>query len=273
MYAADAVRLQDGDLPILRGEARQGRQPERSRPTRQKKGPVGGDGQGGRHIGDRTRCAEPTDRLAQSRGLHLQSPGPMGFGIDRSPAAPAVLVVRAVSYGKRLSTTLQRLRRGARTTRPRDVLLKASGDFTARLPIPMVDGGEESVRCRISNDAVAGAPFDPLDFDVDRIPHWEAWLESVGGCRKFTTSISGEGWDVVRYTGSRATARLTRESRRVEVVIERLNSRFQAVEQLFRGRRSVKDGELIMPTEPAWRAVHCQGTWNLTTDSDRPAIA
>lgn len=115
-----------------------------------------------------------------------------------------------------------------------------------------------------------------------RIPHagkvswkattrWEAWLESPDSCREFTTSISGDGRDVVRCTGSRATARLTRNSRGGEVVIKRLNSQFQAVEQLFRSHRSVMDGELVMPAKPAWLAVHCQGTWSLTTSPDRPA--
>lgn len=120
------------------------------------------------------------------------------------------------------------------------------------------------------NGAVAGAPFDPLEFDVDRVPHWEAWLESVDGCREFTTSISG---DVVRYTGGRATAWLTRDGRRGEVVVQRLNPRFQPVEQLFRSHRSVVDGELAMPAKPAWLAVHCQGAWSLTTGPDRAADA
>ncbi|MFJ8024105.1 hypothetical protein [Streptomyces sp. NPDC096311] len=270
--AADAVRLQDGDAPTAVEKARQRQQSGRARLIRPKKG-AERDEQGGRHIRDRTRRAEPADRLARSRVVHLESPGPTEFSIDWNPAAPAVLVVRAVSYGERLSSTLQRLRRAAGSTRPRDVLLKAGGDFTARLPVPMTDGGDESARFRISNDAVAGAPADPLDFDVDRIPHWKAWLESADGCREFTTSISGDGWDVVRYTGSRATARLTRDSRRGEVVIERLNSRLQAVDQLFRGYRSVKDAELIMPAKPAWLAVHCQGTWSLTTSPDRPTNA
>jgi hypothetical protein len=99
------------------------------------------------------------------------------------------------------------------------------------------------------------------------------WSESADGCREFTASISGDGWDLVRYTGDRVTARLTRDSRAGEVVIERLNSRFQVVEQLFHGYRSARDGELIMPAKPTWLAVRCRGTWSLTTGSDRPMSA
>lgn len=201
--------------------------------------------------------------------MHLESPGPEQFGIDWDPVAPAVLVLRAVSYGKRLSTTLQRLRPGAGSIRPGDQPLKASGDFTARLPVPVTGGSAGSAWFRIANGAVAGAPFDPLDFDVDRIPHWEAWLQSVDSCRVFTTSISGYGWDVAHYTGGRATAWLTCDSRRGNVVVKRLNPQFQPDEQLFRSHRSAVDGELAVPAKPAWLAVHCQGAWSLTISPDR----
>ncbi|MDF3302932.1 hypothetical protein [Streptomyces tropicalis] len=266
---ADAVRLEDGNQRIAAERVWHGQQPERTRATEQKRG-AGPYEPGGRKIRDWATRAEPADRPAQSGVVRLKSPGPQDIGLYWNPAAPAVLVVRAVSYGKHLSTTLQKARPGSGSASA-DVLLKASGDFTARLP--MAGGGKKRPRLRISNTAVAGAPFDPRDFDANRIPYWDAWMELPGSCREFTTSISGDGWDVVRYTGGRATARLTHDGRRGEVVVKRLNSDFQTVEQLFRGYRSVAEGELFMPAKPAWLAVHCQGTWTLTTSPDRSANA
>lgn len=262
--AADAIRLRDSNAPITVEKARQRQRPGRTQLSARKRR-VARDEQGGQGArAGRSKRAEPAGRGAQNRVIHLESPGPEQFRIDWDPVNPTVLVLRAVSYGKRLSTTLQRLRPGAGSLRPGDRLLKAGGDFTARLPIPVTGGSSGSAWFRIANDAVAGAPFDPLDFDVERIPYWEACLQSVDDCREFTTSISGDGWDVVHYTGGRATAWLTCDSRRGDVVVKRLNPQFQPVEQMFRSHRSAVDGELTMPAKPAWLAVHCQGAWSLT---------
>ncbi|MDF3301720.1 hypothetical protein [Streptomyces tropicalis] len=136
--------------------------------------------------------------------------------------------------------------------------------------------GEAELDAEISRfgEALAAIDFVPKpEHDGALLAVYASALENPGSCREFATSISGDGWDVVRYAGGRAAGRLTHEGRRGEVVIKQLNSRFQAVEQLFRGYRSVKDGELAMPTRPAWLAVHCQGAWSLTTSTARPANA
>ncbi|AQU65392.1 hypothetical protein BBN63_03120 [Streptomyces niveus] len=250
--AADAVRLQEG-RPKRGGH----RPPQRERPKR----------------GDRD------ERHPRRTVVRLDSPGPQEFRHHWTPEAPAVLVLRAVSYGKPMSTTLRKLRRGdTGFLEPRDLVLKARGDFSARLPVPptgrpdggsayRVSGGKsphEGIRPR--------GPYDTADFDVDRIPYWETWLEPVGACREFSTSISGDGWDVIRYTGGRATARLTYGGRKGEIVVDRLDRQFHAVQRLFHAPRPILGGaSLSLPPKPAWLAVQCQGTWTLDVGRDGAA--
>lgn len=198
--------------------------------------------------------------------VRLDGPGPQRFDFSWDAEAPAVLVLRTVSYGRDLSTELRTVRRGVVVTGPRGRLLRTGGDFTARLPVPA--GGARAFH--IVNGAVAGAgfgsrgPYDARGFDVDRIPHWEAWLESTDTCREFDVDIRGEGWEVVRYSGARTTARFTRDGRRGEVVVRHLDPGLRPVQQLLRGYRAVAGQALVLPRGPVWLAVHCRGAWRLT---------
>lgn len=271
--AADAVRLRDDDAPFAAGRAPARRRGERSRPAAPKPAAARSE----RPVRN-TRSAQgaPDVRGARSGGrvgvparkVVLSSSVPQEFSIHWEAPGPAVLVVRGVSRGRPLSTTLRQLRGSAGPARAQEVLLKAGGDFTARLP--MAGGGTASARFGISDSATAGLPFGGWDVDAETIPYWEGWVGSVGSCREFGTSVSGVGWDVVRYTGGRTTAWFTHTGRRGEVVIKRLNSQLQVVEQLFRGYRSLKDAQLAMPAKPAWLAVQCQGSWSLAVHPARP---
>ncbi|MFE3738599.1 hypothetical protein [Streptomyces sp. NPDC059134] len=175
-----------------------------------------------------------------------------------------------------MSTTLRKLRRGS-TGFPdaRDLVLTARGDFSARLPHPPTDHPDGGPAYRVSGGTYPHegirpqAPYDTTDFDVDRIPYWETWLEPVSACREFSTSISGHGWDVIRYTGGRATARLTHGGRRGEIVVDRLDRRFHAVQRLFHAPRPILGGAaLSLPPKPAWLAVRCDGVWTLDVGRD-----
>ncbi|MEU3189087.1 hypothetical protein ABZ686_00245 [Streptomyces sp. NPDC006992] len=104
---------------------------------------------------------------------------------------------------------------------------------------------------------------------MDRIPFWETWLEPVRGCREFSTSISGDGWDVIRYTGGRATARITHGGRKGESVVDRLDHRFHAAQRLLHAHRPVPGGaSLPLPPKPAWPGVRCDGAWTLVVGPD-----
>ncbi|MFJ6466451.1 hypothetical protein ACIQM0_36505 [Streptomyces sp. NPDC091387] len=175
-----------------------------------------------------------------------------------------------------MSTALREMRRGSTGfLEPRDLVLKARGDFSARLPFPWRGGSDGGTAYRVSGGKSARggmrsrAPYDTTDFDVDRIPYWETWLEPISACREFSTSISGDGWDVIRYTGGRATARVTHGGRSGETVVARLDRQFHPKQRLYIARRPIFGGALLaLPPKPAWLAVQCDGTWSLNIGTD-----
>ncbi|MFC8536749.1 hypothetical protein ACFUJY_22845 [Streptomyces sp. NPDC057249] len=175
-----------------------------------------------------------------------------------------------------MSTTLREMRRGSTGfLEPRGLVLKARGEFSARLPFPSRGGSDGDAAYRVSGgkSAYGGmrsqAPYDTADFDVDRIPYWETWLEPISVCREFSTSITGDGWDVIRYTGGRATARITHSGRNGGIVVARLDRQFHPKQKLYIAHRPVLGGALLsLPPKQPWLAVQCDGTWSLSVGPD-----
>ncbi|WP_282700806.1 hypothetical protein [Streptomyces sp. CC219B] len=248
--AADAARLRKDRR---KRDTRKPQQPERPKRNRR-------DGQ-----------------RSRSDVVRLDSPGPQEFRHHWSPDAPAVLVLRAVSYGKPMSTTLREMRKGSGGFHgPRGLVLKARGEFSARLPVPAAGRPFGGSTYQVSGGGSghggprSRTPYDAADFDVDRIPYWETWLEPISTCRTFRTSISGEGWDVVRYTGGRATAHVTHGGRRGGIVVNRLDNGFHPAQELFRAHRPAFGGAPVsLPAKPAWLAVWCDSPWTIEIGPER----
>ncbi|MFQ6854327.1 hypothetical protein AAIB46_26000 [Streptomyces sp. 35M1] len=104
----------------------------------------------------------------------------------------------------------------------------------------------------------------------NRIPYWETWLEPLSSCREFHTSISGEGWDVIRYAGGKAAARVIHGGRRRGMVVNRLDHQRRPVQELFRAHRPAFPGAFMsLPAKPTWLAVWCDSPWTIETGPER----
>ncbi|WP_372406286.1 glycosyltransferase [Streptomyces luteireticuli] len=201
--------------------------------------------------------ADPVNQPPAEAEARASGVGRREFGLLRpDPTAPAILVFRVTADNPGKETALRRVRRRNRpsaTVKPKDQLLRIPGDFTARFAVPVREDGRPDAW-----------------FEVRGKTHWEAWLESAEGCRCFETSITGNGWEIVRYTGGgTAWAQFLHEGRG-EVCVEQLGPQFQPAQRLLKGYGAVGPGRgsMAMPRQQSWLAIACRGKWSITVERE-----